>query len=364
MKIEQEGNHQLAFSVVSINGHEDEYKANNTYTSKIGINSQYQDRRIVVEEGTGTWCGWCPRGSVAMANMKSTYPDTFIGIAIHSSSSSSIDPMNLTNYINQLGFTSFPMAYVNRKHLIDPGDAKTYYSLESLYSFMGIDINSVKLNSSQDSIFINTELKAAYDSLGVNQRIDFVVIENDVKGTTSGYAQSNYYSGGGYGVMGGYENLAATVPASQMTYQDVARSIVTGIPSSTIATTSFTTIQPVNFTYKLKLPTNILNKSNIEIVALLIDIPTGKIINASKLAYSDFTSGLFAPVSYSNLSAYAVERNIFINGSFDSAKLIDLTGKTVCEIFTKGYLEAPDAGIYIVKAIKENNTSTTKVIVK
>ena len=40
-------------------------------------------QKVVGEELTGTWCGWCPRGAVALENMRNKYPDTFIGIAVH-----------------------------------------------------------------------------------------------------------------------------------------------------------------------------------------------------------------------------------------------------------------------------------------
>lgn len=39
-------------------------------------------RNVVVEEGTGTWCGYCPRGTVAIKRMNEKYPDQFIGIAV------------------------------------------------------------------------------------------------------------------------------------------------------------------------------------------------------------------------------------------------------------------------------------------
>ena len=41
------------------------------------------DRVTVVEEGTGTWCGWCVRGIVALEYMRENYPDKFIGIGVH-----------------------------------------------------------------------------------------------------------------------------------------------------------------------------------------------------------------------------------------------------------------------------------------
>ena len=43
-------------------------------------------RRIVAEEVTGVWCGYCIRGIVAMREMKEFYGDSFLGIAVHAGS--------------------------------------------------------------------------------------------------------------------------------------------------------------------------------------------------------------------------------------------------------------------------------------
>lgn len=40
-------------------------------------------RRMVMEEATATWCGWCPQGIVAIDGLKRDFPDNFLAIAIH-----------------------------------------------------------------------------------------------------------------------------------------------------------------------------------------------------------------------------------------------------------------------------------------
>lgn len=81
--------------------------------------SQMYSRKVVVEEGTGTWCGYCPRGIVAMEAMAEKYPDNFIGIAVHSGDEMQVDGSYypVLNY-----FSGFPGCIVNRqdKYNTDP----------------------------------------------------------------------------------------------------------------------------------------------------------------------------------------------------------------------------------------------------
>lgn len=45
--------------------------------------SESYPRRMVMEEATATWCGWCPQGIVAIDGLKRDFPDNFLAIAIH-----------------------------------------------------------------------------------------------------------------------------------------------------------------------------------------------------------------------------------------------------------------------------------------
>ena len=75
-----------------------------------------ENKKVIVEEATGTWCGWCPRGTVWMDRMANRYPDHFIGIAVHNG-----DPMTDQEYDDGLNASAFPNAVVNRNNFIDPG---------------------------------------------------------------------------------------------------------------------------------------------------------------------------------------------------------------------------------------------------
>jgi hypothetical protein len=81
------------------------------------------DKYVVVEEKTGTWCGWCPRGTVALDNLHNNEPKAF-EIAIHNA-----DPMTVSSYDSgSAGFPDFggyPYTSIDRIAGTDPADAAT-----------------------------------------------------------------------------------------------------------------------------------------------------------------------------------------------------------------------------------------------
>lgn len=69
----------------------------------------YYPRKIVMEEETGTWCGWCVRGIETIERMHTKYPDNFIAIALHTSDRMS-NPENYSELTARL--TSVPSCFL------------------------------------------------------------------------------------------------------------------------------------------------------------------------------------------------------------------------------------------------------------
>ncbi|MDL2223038.1 Ig-like domain-containing protein [Bacteroidales bacterium OttesenSCG-928-M11] len=232
-------------------------------------------RKVVVEEGTGTWCAWCVRGIVGMADMKTKYPNTFIGIAVHNG-----DDMALSSYSSSLGLSGYPQCNINRKHKQANPE---FSSLESFYKTLVATEAPAKVelsatyNIEKDQIEVETTTTFGYTSSNVNCRLTYAVVENKV---TSANKQSNAYSGGYYGKMGGWENLGSSV---ETLFDDVARSIspsYTGLSNSIPA--SVTENTPLTHNYSFAMPSMIQNVSQVEVIVMLLDVATGEIINADK----------------------------------------------------------------------------------
>jgi|GEM_PF-2297017 len=74
-----------------------------------------QETNVLVEEATGTWCGWCPYGHEVLADMKAQYNDDIVVLTYHGGSND--EPMRTTegqNLFTKLGGSGYPSAGIQR----------------------------------------------------------------------------------------------------------------------------------------------------------------------------------------------------------------------------------------------------------
>jgi hypothetical protein len=182
-------------------------------------------KKVVVEEGTGTWCGWCPRGTVFMDLMYDEYSDYFIPIAVHNG-----DPMTVTEYDDGLGLTAFPTMKIMREETFGfgvIGDIESRFFQRITQAPPATLQSAGVFNETTRDLDIISQADFSQNVSG-NHRLAVVLVEDNVSGTSTAYAQANYYAGGANGPMGGYESLPNPVPASQMVYDHVGRILVGG----------------------------------------------------------------------------------------------------------------------------------------
>lgn len=79
---EATGTTDVVFSIGKVNGDYNQATINYTYITRYTV-SVMPHKRVVVEDYTGLWCQFCPRGIVVMEALQRLYPNDFIGIAIH-----------------------------------------------------------------------------------------------------------------------------------------------------------------------------------------------------------------------------------------------------------------------------------------
>lgn len=342
-------------------------------------------RRIVAEEVTGTWCGYCIRGIVAMNNMKEQHPESFLGIAVHASSPTWEDPMDFADYTNYLfssmGMSGYPHATVNRRKMQtgDPANIPIFYTQlldRDLPAGLSIEVESVDKNSREANI--HTDVYFVDDMPELDYSLAYVLIENNVHKDAiigedgkpqpfNGYEQSNYYTGASG--MGDFGNLPKIVPGAEMTYQDVARAFwgdnFEGIKGSLPAEVKADI--PYTHNYTVTLPDNVLNDENTELVALLINNKTGEIINADVTPLRAFFSGIdnVAVTSEIRVKRFVDSLVITAGDAIDAIFMYGIDGSQVCSAnpgLSEFTLDTTGlGGIYILKVVSGSSVITKKI---
>ena len=335
------GTNNVNISISNINGGTDNDVSDNSSTMTVTGVTPIPGRKVVVEEGTGTWCGWCPRGAVMMGYMEETFPDNFIGIAVHNNTT---DPMRVATYdagmLTLIG--GFPSGLVDRSYIgIDPLEFES-----ALVDRMSTP-NSVKIT--QDVSWDATTRKAVVTShldfqqtLNGDYRIAVVFTQDSVKGAASGYNQTNYYSGGSVGPMAGFEGLANPVPAASSQFDHVARALIGGftgaagsVPAANAAGTTYD-FTAAAYTVPTAQATNL---AKMHAITLLIDQSTGEIVSAETTpvpfttsATKDLTDGSVAVSMSPNPVRDQATITMTLKQTSDvQLHVVDMNGKVVME---------------------------------
>ena len=267
--------------ILNINGGEDDVEANNSQSEEVQGLYFIPKRKVVLEEGTGTWCGWCPRGAVALERLQEKYPDQFIGIAVHNG-----DVMTVPEYDSEIGFSGYPNCHVDRTILragISP-DAGEVYMQDRLHPdntpLLGVS-QKLSYDEASRTVDIEVTVRPALPLSG-DHRVSIVILEDGINETSPEYEQSNFYASGAQGPMGGYELLANPVPAFQMTYDHVARAVVGGVRGlAGSLPDDMTYAEEYNYTTTYTVPGE-YDVRNMYVVALVLDANSEVILNAEK----------------------------------------------------------------------------------
>ena len=303
------GTSTVTLTVTKVNGVENA-NATKTATGTLYTVEKEFVKRSVVEEGTGTDCGYCPRGHVVMHNMHNLYGDQFIGIALHQRSST--DPMYNVSY--DLGFTNFPQCMVNRSNdFWDPYEQMPAVLKASLNEIALAEVTVAGTFADEDT---KVNATASVESLVAGDYdIAFMLTADGLTGKTTSWKQQNYFSKGHSG--NPYKSKSSMPEDIQFlwdkgssyyeTYNDVliSSSYVSYKNKATLPT--LVANGTVSSEYTLKMPTKTtlkkaLKLDQVYVVAMLLDKTSGKIINAGKARVTgstgieDVTNGTEATV--------------------------------------------------------------------
>lgn len=351
----------ILVTISEVNGVPDSYPANNLLTQKHNSLSQVPFKKVLIEKGTGTWCGWCVRGMVAFNNIQTLYPNEFIGVNVQNG-----DPMTLAEYDNASGFSGYPSMHVDRV-LKDMSVSQTIMQdAIELRKVVKVPA-SLSANGSVNGSNITINAQATFRTVfsNANYKLAVIVTESGI----TGYPQANYYAGGAQGPMGGYENLPNPVPGSQMVYDKVGRALLggyNGVTNSVPTTIADGGVYSHTFNYTIPAGGNV---ANFKAIVLLIDGVTNEVVNSNSVEMATLSTEKNV-IETVKLYPNPAQDFIKISNVEDvNVMITDVTGKTVLNI--KNVSEATDinvsglnSGVYFVNVSNEEVNQTIKFIKK
>lgn len=381
---EDEGVHSVELNLSKVNGNTNINKQSSAAYSIIALEKS-ADRVSVVEEQTGTWCGWCPRGHVALDLLNKQLGDKVVTLAGHfTNSESQVDPMNILgdnitsqaealadygyvamNLSNMLGGGGFPGAMFDRIVAADPYvGANTTKGKNGTYEYGATDlVNLLKEGNPSEADFSmtaswaddkNTDIKVDltttfnYDRFGsFPYGVAFVLSENGMTGKGATWKQMNYYSKlAGVNGASDFNNpdMAAWFKAgsyASTTYDNVVVQAWNPLGNAAIVDKSQTDIvkgEAIPFSATLKVNSDLIqNYDNLTLSALLVNLNSLAVVNAAKVVLGKCAAGIEDVNSEANnnvVSRYNVN-GMRINGAQKGLNIVKLANGKVVKMAVK-----------------------------
>ena len=306
--IAEKGNYELVVKVDKVNGVKNEDAYSSATIPVVALNT-VPKKRTLLEEYTGLWCQWCPRGYVGLEKLAELYPDDYVLVSYHNG-----DDMEITeNFPSNV--PGFPDAWMDRTTEVDAyygsgnkefGIADDMAASNKQFGQANIAISS-KLNQRSNTVNIEAQVIFPYQLTDGNFAVEFMLTEDGLKGDS--WVQSNAYANGSQGYPLYMDTFSqATGGVSGLTFNDVLvmASELLGGADATITTAEADA--PVNVKYNFNLADAmtlsgapvIQNTENLKVIALLIDKSTGAVVNANKAKIGTTTGISIVEVSGNN----------------------------------------------------------------
>ncbi len=374
-------------------------------------------RKVLIEEFTGSWCGYCPEMISDIDATRATYPTTVIAVADHGGSVSN-DPMtnNFTIALNQAyQVAGYPTVMVDR------ADWSAEFGTSSTPQLFGTyadhhnytqDAATLRLNiSSPVSIYIastyNSTTRVAsvtvtanfVDTASGDMRISCLLVEDKVTGG-SNYSQHNY-GGSGCGAPDAtceFYNYPCVIPTSltgvqAFYHKNVVRTnLAPRFGTTGVIPSSVSAGQHYSKSYSYTLP-SAWKDTNMKVVAFVsyynaAALLGGEVLNAQQVALGQSVTAVTeTPAGINNISLDAAYPNpfnqitsikVFIPATqFVSVKIYDLLGNEVSTLANEnlspgGHIFYWDgnnktgsslaSGLYIVRLQTENQSLARSII--
>ncbi len=190
--------------------------------------------KVIAEDCTGTWCGWCPRITHKFDQFMSRYPNLYT-VGVHNGDVYAISSIE-SALRSKFSVTGFPSAILNRDvKFADNGNINSLADSSGILPYLRTRaVAGLAINSTISGTTLNITTKVKFDANIKNALKLIVIVTEDglVRGQTNYYNNNNTYPGNPYYSSG------ATI--ANFVHNGVLRGAPTGIFGADIPTASQT----------------------------------------------------------------------------------------------------------------------------
>jgi len=300
--VAERGNYELVVKVDKVNGVANEDAVNSTTLPVIAMSS-VPTKHTLLEEYTGLWCQWCPRGYVGLEKLAELYPEDYVLVSYHNG-----DDMEITNNYPS-NVAGFPDAWMDRQVQLDAYWGEVYGVVEFGIAddmaarnkqFGQADINvKAALSDDAQNVVVDAELTFPYDLTEGNYRVEYILVADGL--TNEAWSQSNAYANGANGTPKYMEQFTeATGAVTGLVFNDIAVQS-SRLLGDEITVAEATVDQPVKLSQYQFALADAVNTSGMPVIqdvnklkvaVLLIDGQTGVVLNANKAKVSSSATGI------------------------------------------------------------------------
>lgn len=300
------GSYGLTMKIAAADGHANSYDGADA-SSALNVWEWIPKHKPLLEEYTGTQCGYCPRGAIGMKKMTDLHGDEFIGVAYHHADIMSILPPE--KYPNAA--PAQPVAWIDRTIKTDPyfgnlpitgktfGIDDVWTQAAAKFTPADLSLSCRWTDDSHTTIEANAKavFVKAFDNCDF--RLSYILIADGLTGDGIEWAQGNYYSGQTDSWPDDFESLVkAGNLIVGLKYDHVAilspspGGIKGSVPSSIGAGETVSHSQTLSLADALNLDNRPLAQegATYSVVAILTDASTGETINGAKARPDDGAS--------------------------------------------------------------------------
>ena len=280
----------LLFTITKVNGELNSANFNYATLPRITV-TKVPRRKVVVEEYTGMWCGFCPRGIALMENLAHKYGDDFIGIAIHTGGRA--DPLTCTDYAwKATDYISRPSLDMNRNLLLGYFKAQTEFEEErSKGADMDVEVSAV-WDKEKNNITVTPRVTFCVNRDEAPYGFAYVLTEDGMSNLN--WVQYNNFSGStdDRGITKEFDYFIDAPRDIRNLENNFVAIAAEGVkaPLTGYIKTPIKADEPQSHTYIFKNISNkkiIQDKSKLKVCVLLINKTTGRIENAAKCTISE-----------------------------------------------------------------------------